>query len=232
MSGAATAGLPAAIWERQEGVLRCRYFGRMEYASAVELQESLIESSRAGRDNLLLLEHPPVYTIGRNGDPANLPTEITDVPVIQTRRGGDVTYHGPGQLIGYPILDLRRRGGDVHRYLRELEGVLMKLLAAYGISAGVRPGNTGVWVRDRNTGAPAKIASIGIAVRRSVAWHGFSLNVDDELAAFDRIRACGIPGVRMTSIAAAGRRPTPSLTAVAEQAARLMGEAFGTTFED
>lgn len=232
MSGAATAGQPAAIWERQEGVLRCRYFGRMEYASAVELQESLIESSRAGRDNLLLCEHPPVYTTGRNGDPANLPTEITDVPVIRTRRGGDVTYHGPGQLVGYPILDLRRRGGDVHRYLRELEGVLIKLLAAHGISAGVRPGNTGVWVPDRRTGEPAKIASIGIAVRRSVTWHGFSLNVDDDLAAFARIRACGIPGVRMTSIAAAGRRPTPNLTAVAEEAARLLGEAFGTTFED
>lgn len=232
MSGPATAGKPDAIWERQEGLLRCRYFGRMDYACALELQESLIENSRAGHDYLLLLEHPPVYTTGRNGDPANLPTEATDVPVIHTGRGGDATYHGPGQLVGYPIVDLRRRGNDVHRYLRELEGVLIELLAAYGISAGLQSGNTGVWVPDYNTGDSAKIASIGIAVRRSVAWHGFSLNVDNDLAAFDRIRACGIPGVRMTSIAQAGLQPAPSLSAVAEKAATLMGKAFGNTFRN
>ena len=204
----------------------------MEYACALELQESLIESSRAGHDHLLLLEHPPVYTTGRNGDPANLPPETTDVPVIHTGRGGDATYHGPGQLVGYPIVDLRRRGNDVHRYLRELEGVLIELLAAYGISAGLQPGNTGVWVPEPNTGHAAKIASIGIAVRRSVAWHGFSLNVNNDLAAFDRIRACGLPGVRMTSVAGAGGKPTPTLTAVAEKAALLMGKAFGDTFRE
>ena len=204
----------------------------MDYACALELQESLIESSRAGQDHLLLLEHPPVYTTGRNGDPANLPSETNEVPVIPTVRGGDATYHGPGQLVGYPIVNLRRRGNDVHRYLREIEGVLIELLAAYGISAELRPGNTGVWVPERSTGHSAKIASIGIAVRRSVAWHGFSLNVDDDLAAFDRIRACGIPGVRMTSIAGAGQKPTPSLTAVAEKAATLMGQAFGSPFAE
>lgn len=218
---------PQALWDREEGPLRCRYYGRVDYARALQLQESLIETSRDGEDQLLLLEHPPVYTTGRNGDAANLPGDAAGVPVIRSGRGGDATYHGPGQLVGYPIVDLRRRGSDVHRYLRQIEAGLLALLQAYEITAQTDPGRTGIWVPDPDGGDLLKIASIGIAVRRGVAWHGFAVNVDKDVAGFDRITACGIPGVRMTSIAEARCGDTPSLPSVAESAARAMGAALG-----
>jgi lipoyl(octanoyl) transferase len=144
---------------------------------------------------LLLLEHPPVVTVGRSARGTPLPDAGT-IPVVEVERGGDVTYHGPGQLVGYPILDLTQHRTDVHWYLRTLEQALIFALADLAIPAERRPGYTGVWT----PGGQRKIASIGVHVKRWVTWHGFALNVTTDLAPFGRIVACGIQGVEMTSI--------------------------------
>jgi len=174
--------------------------GCVDYDQAVLWQERLVARRLAGGpDALLLLEHPPVYTLGRSADARHLGHAAPgDVPVRRVSRGGQVTYHGPGQLIGYPVVALGAQGRDVHRYLRALEEVLIGTIGTFGIAAERRPGFTGVWVRGR------KIASIGIAVRRWVAWHGFALNVGRDLGGFDAITPCGIAGVEMTSIAGEG----------------------------
>jgi lipoate-protein ligase B len=174
--------------------------GRVDYGRAVVWQEALVARCLAGGcDALLLLEHPPVYTLGRGADPIHLRfAAATGAPVVRTHRGGQVTYHGPGQLVGYPILDLRRRRPDVRWYLRSLEAVLIDALGDLGIAAGRREGFTGVWV------GPRKIASIGVALRRWVSWHGFALNVGDDLGGFEAITPCGIAGVQMTSVAREG----------------------------
>jgi len=174
--------------------------GRVPYAEAVGWQERLVDRRLAGgRDALLLLEHPPVYTLGRGADPIYLGGAATGgVPVVRTHRGGQVTYHGPGQLVGYPIVDLRAFRTDVRWYVTMIEDVLIGALGTFGIGAGRREGFRGVWVEGR------KIASIGIAVRRWVAWHGFALNVADDLAPFARITPCGISGVEMTSVTREG----------------------------
>jgi lipoate-protein ligase B len=178
--------------------------GRVDYALATAWQEALVARCLAGGpDALLLLEHPAVYTLGRGADPRHLRlAEATGVPIMRTHRGGQVTYHGPGQLVGYPILDLRRRRPDVRWYLRTLEHVLVLALADLGVPAEPRPGYTGVWVRGR------KIASIGIALRRWVSWHGFALNVEADLRGFDAITPCGIAGVEMTSVGTEGAPPS------------------------
>jgi len=172
----------------------------MEYASALDLQEALVARRLVGGDDvLLLLEHPPVYTLGRGGDPAFLgDAAMSDVPVVRTSRGGQVTYHGPGQLVGYPIVDLHGHRLDVRWYVRRLEETLIRALAALGVPAERRDGAPGVW-----TGG-AKIASIGIALRRWVTWHGFALNVAPDVSPFERITPCGLSGVRMTSVAREG----------------------------
>lgn len=145
---------------------------------------------------MLLLEHDPVYTIGRTRDHSSL-RDITSLPhpVVEVNRGGQATYHGPGQLMGYPILDLRRHGGDLKVYLRKLEGMLIEALTALDVAATRREGLTGVWVEER------KIASIGVGLRSWVSMHGFALNVCGDLSPFQSITPCGISGVRMTSIA-------------------------------
>ena len=175
-----------------------RWLGRMEFSNALSLQEELVAQRRADEslgDELLLLEHQPVYTIGRTPDQTSLRDAAhLPHPVFPINRGGQATYHGPGQLVGYPILDLRRCGQDLHRYLRWLEDLLMGLLEVYGIRAAPRPGLTGVWVEDR------KIASIGVGVRHWITMHGFALNVSGDLSPFDHIVPCGISNVRMTSI--------------------------------
>ncbi|HEX8489457.1 MAG TPA: lipoyl(octanoyl) transferase LipB, partial [Chthoniobacterales bacterium] len=146
-------------------------------------------------DELLLLEHEPVYTIGRTPDQSSLRGENSlPHPLFPINRGGQATYHGPGQLIGYPIIDLRRYGQDLHRYLRWLEELLIETLGGVGIAATTRPGLTGVWVEDR------KIASIGVGVRHWITMHGFALNVCGDLTPFDHIVPCGITNVTMTSI--------------------------------
>jgi lipoyl(octanoyl) transferase len=174
--------------------------GRVAYERALAWQEALVARRLAGGpDTLLLLEHPPVYTLGRGADPRFLGAAAAgDVPVFRAPRGGQVTYHGPGQLVGYPIIDLRGFRPDVRWYLDTLEGVLIAALAALGIVASGRPGLRGVWVGER------KIASIGIALRRWVAWHGFALNVAHDVSGFAPITPCGITGVEMTSVAREG----------------------------
>ncbi|HXM73755.1 MAG TPA: lipoyl(octanoyl) transferase LipB [Chthoniobacterales bacterium] len=178
--------------------LHVRWLGRMEFAAALALQEEVVVRKRQDRnaeDELLLLEHEPVYTIGRTPDKSSLlGTSHLPHPVFSINRGGQATYHGPGQLMGYPIVDLRRCGQDLHRYLRWLEQLLIDLLTDYGISARRREGLTGVWVNDR------KIASIGVGVRHWITMHGFALNVCGDLAPFAHIIPCGISNVAMTSI--------------------------------
>jgi lipoyl(octanoyl) transferase len=175
-----------------------RWLGRMNFEEALAFQEELVAKKRENPDaidELLLLEHEPVYTIGRTPDQSSLvDTAHLPHPLFATNRGGQATYHGPGQLIGYPIIDLRRCGQDLHRYLRWLEGLLIQTLATYEISARTRPGLTGVWVDKR------KIASIGVGVRHWITMHGFALNVCGDLAPFARIIPCGIEGVTMTSV--------------------------------
>ena len=195
--------------------------GRVEYERAVAWQEALLARRLAGgRDALLLLEHPPVYTLGRGADPAHLRAAASgDVPVVRAHRGGQVTYHGPGQLVGYPIVGLREHRPDVRWYVRMLEQVLIDALSDVGIDASRRDGLTGVWVGMR------KIASIGIAIRRWVAWHGFALNVAADVSGFTAITPCGIAGVEMTSVAREGG--PGEVPAVADAVLARFLSAFG-----
>jgi lipoyl(octanoyl) transferase len=178
--------------------LRVRWLGRMEFADALALQEEIVAKKREDRslgDELLLLEHEAVYTIGRTPDKSSL-LASAHLPhsLFAINRGGQATYHGPGQLMGYPIIDLRRCGQDLHRYLRWVEQLLIELLVDYGITASRRESLTGVWVGQR------KIASIGVGVRHWITMHGFALNVCDDLLAFNYIIPCGINNVAMTSM--------------------------------
>ena len=179
--------------------------GRVPYDEALAWQRGLAQDRIAGRlahDVLLLLEHPPVITLGRSSHAENVVApDAEGVEVFEIERGGDVTYHGPGQLVGYPILDLKHHRQDLHWYLRTLEQALIDAVARLGIPAERKPGYTGVW-----TSAGRKIASIGVHVKQWVTWHGFALNVTTDLSGFDRIVPCGIPGVEMTSIEREGGR--------------------------
>ena len=176
-----------------------RWLGRIHYEKALELQERLWTERLNDEisDTLLLLEHDPVYTIGRTSDRSSLPEDPKTLPhpLIEISRGGQATYHGPGQLIGYGIFNLRNYGQDLHTYLRALEESLISLTESLGLSAQRRDGLTGVWCEDR------KIASIGVGVRRWVSMHGFALNVYQDLRGFEAITPCGIQEVAMTSIA-------------------------------
>jgi lipoyl(octanoyl) transferase len=184
--------------------LSVRWLGRVPFASALEMQEKLVAKRRADHslgDELLLLEHEPVYTIGRTPDQSSLRAAARlPHPLFPINRGGQATYHGPGQLVGYPIIDLRHCGQDLHRYLRWLEDLLVETLGEVGIAARTRSGLTGVWVEDR------KIASIGVGVRHWITMHGFALNVCGDLSPFDLIVPCGIANVTMTSIEKETRR--------------------------
>ena len=171
--------------------------GRMSFEAALALQENLVAELQAGRgeETLVLLEHEPVYTIGRTRDRSSLRQNLPH-PVFETNRGGQATFHGPGQLVGYPVLDLSRRGRDLHRYLRFLEDLLIRLSASYGVTAQNREGLTGVWV------GPRKLASLGVGVRKWVSMHGFAINITRESTeAFAHITPCGLTGVEMTSLA-------------------------------
>lgn len=178
--------------------------GRRAYGEVLELQRALCRQRIAGEideDILLLVEHDPVVTLGRGTRADSLPLprpelERRGVEVFEVERGGDVTFHGPGQLVGYPVVDLRRHREDLHWYLRRLEAGLIGGLGRLGVTAGPNPGLTGVWTRGR------KIASIGIHVKQWVTFHGFALNVSTDLSYFDLIVPCGIRDVIMTSVAA------------------------------
>lgn len=177
--------------------------GILPYEIALELQRDLARRRIAGEideDMLLLLEHPPVVTLGRTAKEAHIVSSperlrARGVEVHEVERGGDVTFHGPGQLVGYPILDLKRHRKDLHWYLRQVEEALILALREVGIEAERNSGYTGVWTRGR------KIASIGVHARDWVTWHGFALNVTTDLSYFDLIVPCGIPQVQMTSVA-------------------------------
>lgn len=194
--------------------LSIHWLGRVPFDEAFARQEDLVARKAADPtlpDELLLLEHDPVYTIGRTPDQSSL-RDVAHLPhpVVQINRGGQATYHGPGQLVGYPLLDLRARGQDLHRHLRGLESVLIALLSEYGVAGERREGMTGVWVGGR------KIASIGVGVRKWISMHGFALNVSGDLAAFREITPCGLTGVEMTSLS----RECGREVAVREVAAR------------
>jgi lipoate-protein ligase B len=177
--------------------------GRRRYGETLLLQREMADRRLADRsldDVLLLVEHEPVVTLGRGTRATSLPASLPELErrgleVFEVERGGDVTWHGPGQLVGYPILDLTAHRTDLHWYLRQLEGALVATLRQLGIGAGTEPGLTGVWTGGR------KIASIGIHVRRWVTLHGFALNVTTDPRAFEPIVPCGIQGVEMTSVA-------------------------------
>ena|SRR5437667_4783677 len=180
----------------------CTRLGLVPYAEALELQRSLEASRLAGElpDLLLLLEHPPTYTRGRRTRDDELPMGeqwygMQGIEVAEADRGGHVTYHGPGQLVGYPIVSLRPYGDGVHEYVRRMEQVIVRSLAAFGTEAGLHEGLTGVW-----TSEPAKIASIGIHVSRGITRHGFAVNVNNDLQPFEWIVPCGIDHCRMTSV--------------------------------
>ena len=184
--------------------LHVRWLGQMEFARALALQEQIVLKKcddSSVEDQLLLLEHEPVYTIGRTPDRSSLSARRSELgaahlphPLFVINRGGQATYHGPGQLMGYPIIDLRRCGQDLHKYLRWLEQLLIDLLTENGIAATRRESLTGVWVGDR------KIASIGVGVRHWITMHGFALNVCGDLSPFNHIVPCGINNVAMTSM--------------------------------
>jgi lipoyl(octanoyl) transferase len=210
------------------------WLGRVPFAETVELQERLREDVLAGRgpETLLLCEHHPVITLGRSARPEHVLASADElarrgVAVAAASRGGDVTYHGPGQLVGYPIL--RLRGGGLVPHLEAMARGLSALLAPLGIAAAFRRDAPGLWI-DRGNGSPlAKICAFGVHVRRRVTIHGFALNVTTALDAFELIVPCGLRDVGVTSIAALAG-DAPPLEALAPRAAAALGDAFGVSF--
>lgn len=203
--------------------MNVQWLGRVSYGDALALQEQIVArkaADSAAPDELLLLEHDPVFTIGRTPDQSSLrdPTALP-APVIFTNRGGQATWHGPGQLVAYPIMDLRRRGSDLHRYLRTLEDFIIAVCADFGVTARRQEGLTGVWVGER------KIASLGVGVRRWISMHGFALNVCGPLDGFAHITPCGIRGVAMTSLEREGAAGV-NVDRVAEKVAQQFPASF------
>lgn len=214
--------------ERTLRALDWSYLGTVDYRRALALQELRRERLRAGQANeaLLLLEHPHVYTVGRNADRADILAgsdwlQSRGVEVEECDRGGQVTYHGPGQLVGYPILDLNPDRRDLRRYVRDLQEVLVRVLAEVGLAAEPRSKSPeiGVWVEGK------KIASLGVHVSRWITTHGFALNVNTDLSYFAAIVPCGIQGVEMTSVAALTGRNLP-LQDLAALCVHNMAEVF------
>jgi len=213
--------------------------GRVPYGEALDLQEALLERRQRGEieDTLLLLEHPAVLTLGRGGDEANVLADRAQlsalgIEVRRVGRGGDVTYHGPGQLVGYWIVSLRRWHDDVGRFLRAIEETLIRALAPFGIEGRRVPGFTGVWCPVPGRSDLEKIASIGVGIRRWVSYHGFALNVTTDLSHFDAIVPCGLRGKRMTSMERLLGRPVPLDDAADAVAVALPGVLGGTLRRD
>ncbi len=218
---------------RDGGDLEIRWLGRVPYREAWAEQHALVAARAAGRipDQLLLLEHAPVLTLGRQAELAFVratPEELTrrGLEVIRTERGGEVTYHGPGQLVAYPILRLADRHLMVRPFVRLLEAAMRDTCAAFGVDADRRDGFPGCWV-DPMSAEPRKIGALGVRVERGVTYHGAALNVTVDLAAFELIEACGLPGITVTSIAreVGGHAATPTAATVQEAADRF-GAAF------
>jgi lipoyl(octanoyl) transferase len=212
--------------------------GLLPYEEAWAAQKRLEAARQAGEipDVLLLLEHAPVYTRGRRSEPAELPMgvewyERQGIEVRDTDRGGRVTYHGPGQLVGYPIMSLQPYGNDVHDYIRRMEQVVIGSLAAHGVAAGTIEGLTGVWTRPADPppgGTARKIGSIGVHVSRGVTTHGFAINVNNDLQPFEWIVPCGIDGCQVTSVARE-LRAEQDLDAVADTVADRFAHVYGRT---
>ena len=200
-----------------------RWLGRLAYAPALDLQEKTVAARAGGGtpDQLLLLEHEPVYTIGRQRDRSSLGPAALPHPVVEINRGGQATFHGPGQLVGYFIFDLQKLTPDLHLFLRWIEEGLIALLAEYKLTAQRREGLTGVWIEDR------KIASIGVGVRRWITMHGFGLNVGPDLSGFAAITPCGIEGVTMTSLSRELQREVP-IEQVADRAAEVFRASYSS----
>lgn len=212
--------------------------GLRSYAEALAFQRSLAAARIAKRvplDVLVLVEHPPVITLGRSTKAGNLlasseALSARGVELFEVERGGDVTFHGPGQLVGYPIVDLTEHKQDLHWYLRQVEEVMIRGVAPFGVVADRNPGKTGVWTRDR------KLASIGVHARQWVTWHGFALNVTTDLSYFDLMVPCGIADVTMTSVErelldqADGACLAPS-PALGEDVRDAIVRAFGYVFD-
>src|SRR5687768_5417320 len=228
--------------------VRVARLGEVPYGDARELQQELEARRQADEipDTLLLLEHPPVYTKGRRTRASELPMgedwyRMQGIEVTDTDRGGRVTYHGPGQLVGYPIVSLKPYRDDVHEYLRRMERLMIESLGAYGVGAGIVDGLTGVWAgsalppegvnaadvaADVTAGTLRKIGSIGVHVNRGVTTHGFAINVNNDLQPFEWIVPCGIDGCRMTSLCRE-LKAEQDLDAFATTVARHFGDVYG-----
>jgi lipoyl(octanoyl) transferase len=206
--------------------------GTLPYAEALDLQRAVARARISGdiaEDVLLLVEHPPVITLGRSTKAGNLLASpellaARGVELFEVDRGGDVTFHGPGQLVGYPIIDLKRHRQDLHWYLRQVEAALIQGLAPFGIAGGRSVGQTGVWTAGR------KLASIGVHARDWVTWHGFALNVTTDLSYFDLMVPCGIAEVTMTSVARELGATVADDPELAERARDQVMRGFGETF--
>ena len=214
--------------EARVGPLSVAHLGPIAYRDGLALQESLVRARAEGRigDWLLYPDHPPVLTVGRGGSRESLRADPETlgrlgVEVFEVARGGDFTWHGPGQLVGYVICDLATRGRDLHRFLRDIEQGLIEALGQWGLTGETVPGRTGVWVSGE------KIASIGVAVRRWVSYHGFALNVAPDLTFFDLIHPCGLRGIHMTSLGARLGGRAPDLARAREVVATRLASRLG-----
>jgi len=214
---------------------RCEvhWLGKVPYTRGLAIQDDLVQRRRAGEipDQLLLLEHPHVLTLGRDAHTENILADgaslhALGVEVHEAGRGGDVTYHGPGQLVAYPILDLAPDRCDLHRYVRDLERVMLGVLADFGIAGSVVPGKTGVWVQD------AKVGAIGVRVARWITSHGIALNVRTDLAFFDLIVPCGLRDSAVTSLAALTGRDDLQVEAVGAHFAAHFGRVFDRSMHE
>lgn len=235
MLSVASASVPVPVEQNRDregaGFVAVRDLGRIPYAEAFALQQQLVHERKHGQisDQLLFVEHPHVVTMGRNGRSENLLAspellERAGIELHSTDRGGDVTYHGPGQLVGYPIFDLREWKRDVVAYVRALEDVLIGALAEFGVKSGRVAGATGVWVGDGD--CAAKVAAIGVHISRWVTSHGFALNVETDLSYFRYIVPCGLMKP-VTSLRELGCNA--SRQQVLDVLARGFGKTFGRT---
>lgn len=201
--------------------------GTIDYSDALKIQHELVEKRRLGLipDSAMIVEHPSVFTIGRSGSRKNLLVEedylnAQGIKVLDVDRGGDITFHSPGQLVIYPIIDLKKRVRDLHKYLRALEEVVISFLRRYAVSAGRLDDATGVWVSDK------KIASIGIAAKDWVTYHGLSVNINNDTRLFSMINPCGIKNLKVTSLKEALGSPVPQ-----DRAKHILLEEFNRIFD-
>ena len=202
--------------------------GLTEYGKVYQLQKRLVEERKAERcpDTLILCEHPPVFTIGRTGSSTNVVVDekvykAAGIELVHIDRGGDITYHGPGQLVAYPVLDLKNYGRDVHKYIRKLEEVSIRLLSKFDVKGERKEGYTGVWVGDE------KIAAIGIGVSKWVSYHGIAFNLDPDMSHFSMIVPCGLKKVKVASLSAVRGRQICVDEALRQRFVESFEEVFG-----